>query len=301
MEALRYLVAEQLATNRQVVGEEKSMELLKSCPCTQAQLESEALQQWVPRLKEKPALHRKLWEYCYICQALSERDMLRPGRRGLGFAVGREPLSSLFASLGCEIVATDLSAEAGQKSGWAMFQQHAVGLEAINERGICPPELFRQRVSFRPVDMRYIPSDLRDFDFVWSSCSFEHLGSLRQGADFIYAMTRCLKPGGVAVHTTEFNVLSNTHTRDHTGSNVYRRRDLEEMARRLRRDGHQIELDFDLGDQPADWQIGRPPYAQLPQLKLQFEDCLCTSYGLIIEIGRRRTWLDRLLGRRTAA
>jgi hypothetical protein len=70
--------------------------LLKSCPCTQAQLQSEALQQWIPRLRESPSLHRKLWEWCYICQALSERDMLRPGRRGLGFAVGREPLTPDF-------------------------------------------------------------------------------------------------------------------------------------------------------------------------------------------------------------
>ena len=147
-------------------------ELLKSCPCTQAQLESEALQKWVPRLKEAPALHRKLWEFCYICQALDERDMLRPGRRGLGFAVGREPLGALFASLGCEIVATDLDEEQGRKQGWTMYQQHAASLETVNERGICPPELFRQRTSFRAVDMRAIPSDLRDFDFVWSSCSF---------------------------------------------------------------------------------------------------------------------------------
>jgi SAM-dependent methyltransferase len=271
--------------------------LLKSCPCTQGQLKSEALQQWIPRLKERPALHRKLWEYCYICQALFERDMLRPGRRGLGFAVGREPLGSLFAGFGCEIVATDLDEAKAREKGWAQSQQHAAQLETINERGICPPELFRQRVAFRPVDMRYIPSDLRDFDFVWSSCSFEHLGSLRRGERFIYAMTRCLKPGGVAVHTTEFNVLSNTHTIDHANSNVYRRRDLERMASRLHRIGHRIELDFHLGDQPADWQIDRRPYKPEPHLKFQLDEYLCTSYGLIIEIGRRRTLLDRLLGR----
>jgi hypothetical protein len=270
---------------------------LKSCPCTQAGLQSEILQQWVPRLREVPKLHRKLWEYCYICQALFERDMLRPGRRGLGFAVGREPLASLFASMGCDIVATDLNESDGRKRGWAASRQHAAGLEAINERGICPLELFRQRVSFRPVDMRRIPHDLRDFDFVWSACAFEHLGSLRRGERFIYEMTRCLKVGGVAVHTTECNVLSDVHTIDHSNSNIYRYRDLQRMAHRLRRAGHQLDLDFDLGDQPADWQIDRPPYKESPHLKLQLGDCLCTSYGLIVEIGRRRTLLDRLRGR----
>ena len=52
--------------------------------------------------------YRKLWEFAAINQALSERDMLKPGRKGLGFAVGREPLPSIFASHGVRIVATDL-------------------------------------------------------------------------------------------------------------------------------------------------------------------------------------------------
>ncbi len=273
---------------------------LKSCPCTQARLESEAFQRWIPRFRDRPQLHRKLWEWSFISQALYERDMLRPGRRGLGFAVGREPLASLFAIHGCEIVATDLGESNAQKAGWTDGLQHAAALEAVNEREICPWEDFRRRVTFRPVDMRRIPRDLCGFDFVWSSCSFEHLGSLRRGEHFIHEMTRCLKPGGVAVHTTEINVLSNTHTIDHTNAVAYRRRDLERMADRLRRAGHGIELDFDFGSQLADWFVSRPPYKDGPHLKLQLGEYVCTSYGLIIEIGHRRSVFDRLLGRRAA-
>lgn len=276
--------------------------LLKSCPCTQAQLESQTFQRWIPQLRDQPLLlHRKLWEWSFISQALFERDMLRPGRRGLGFAVGREPLASLFASYGCEIVATDLGEDDAKQTGWIDSRQHAAALDAVNDRAICPPEEFRRRVSFRPVDMKRIPRDLHGFDFVWSSCSFEHLGSLRLGERFVYDMTRCLKPGGVAVHTTEFNVLSDTHTLDYCNNVVYRRRDFERMAQNLRRRGHRIELDFRLGDKPADWQVDRPPYTQRPHLLLQIGEHLCTSYGLIIEIGQRHTLFDRLLGRRAAA
>ena len=46
-----------------------------------------------------------------IAQALYERGKLKPGSRGLGFAVGKEPLSDLFASFGCDVVATDLEGE----------------------------------------------------------------------------------------------------------------------------------------------------------------------------------------------
>ena len=37
--------------------------------------------------------------------------MLRPGRRGLIFAAGREPLPAFFAAFGAEIVATDQARE----------------------------------------------------------------------------------------------------------------------------------------------------------------------------------------------
>jgi SAM-dependent methyltransferase len=255
------------------------------------------LQQWIRQLADAPSLCRKVWEWCFICQALAERGMLAPGRRGLGFAVGREPLSALFATYGCDVVATDLSASEAGLAGWAASGQHATNLEALNERGICPSDVLRQRVQFRTVDMNHIPDDLRGFDFAWSSCAFEHLGSLRRGEQFIRRMTRCLKPGGVAVHTTEFNVLSNTHTIESGHTVAYRRQDLEAMARWLAHRGHRVELDFHLGDAAEDWQLDRPPYGRMPHLKLQLGEYICTSYALIIEIGRRRPLWQRVRGR----
>lgn len=219
--------------------------------------------------------------------------MLAPNRRGLGFAVGREPLAALFASYGCEIVATDLGEEDAKRAGWVSTNQHATNLDALNDRGICPKDVFRERVRFRTVDMNRVPRDLRDFDFAWSSCSVEHLGTLRRGMRFMQRVTQCLKPGGAAVHTTEFNVLSNTHTVDRNEVVVYRRRDFEEMARWFVRRGHRIELQFDLGDSAEDWQIDRPPYGRAPHLKLQIGEYVATSYGLIVVIGEPRPWWRR--------
>jgi len=71
---------------------------LTSQACTQAQLESPVFRHRAAALKERPGwLHRKLWEWCFIAQALFERGMLERGLRGLGSAVGSEPLSALFA------------------------------------------------------------------------------------------------------------------------------------------------------------------------------------------------------------
>ena len=184
--------------------------MLTSMPCTQAQLESAVFRRWAAALGERPGhLHRKIWEWCFIAQALDERGLLAPGRRGLGFAVGQEPLSALFAAHGCTIVATDLGEEEAAKHGWVETGQHAAALDALNQRGLCPEARFHENVTFRVADMRALPTDLGHFDFVWSSCALEHLGSLEAGMHFIEASLALLKPGGVAVHTTEYNLTSN--------------------------------------------------------------------------------------------
>ena len=141
-------------------------------------------------------LHRKMWEWLFIAEALRERGLLAPGRAGLGFGVGQEPLVALFADAGCDLVATDQPHGAAVASGWTDSEvEWAGGLEHLNTHGLCPDELFVRRVRFRPVDMNAIPDDLRGFDFTWSSCALEHLGTLGAGADFVMASMECLRAG----------------------------------------------------------------------------------------------------------
>jgi SAM-dependent methyltransferase len=248
-------------------------------------LQSVAFQKWAARMGERTGrLHRKIWEWCYIAQGLQERGMLRPGRRGLGFAVGQEPLAALFAAHGCEITATDLDVQRATEIGWVDSGQHARDLAMLNDRGLCDPDEFSRRVAFRYMDMNSISPDLRDFDFVWSACSLEHLGSLARGEQFVYNALACLKPGGIAVHTTEFTVSSNTHTVDYRGVVLFRRRDMERMATNLTASGHTIEpFVFDTGDMPLDKIVDLPPYSDDQHLKLLLaRRYVCTSVGFII-------------------
>lgn len=261
--------------------------LLKSQACTQAQIESPAFRYWASRLGERPGdLHRKLWEWCYIVQALYERDMLRDDRRGLGFAVGNEPLTSLFANFGCSIVASDIGEEIAREAGWVGTNQHASSVAKLNSRGLCSPAEFAERVQFREVDMRAVASDLRGFDFLWSSCALEHLGSLQLGLDYILNAMECLRPGGVAVHTTELNCDSDEETIETGGSVIYRERDLLALAEGLRGLGHTVEpLDFDTGDTEADLYVDEPPYNGETHIKLRIGPYASTSFGLIITKG----------------
>jgi len=266
------------------VMNEKSKILLRSRMCTQEQLESKPFQDWAVRLGEAPGhMHRKIWEWCFITQALYERKLLQSGVSGLGFAVGTEPLASLFRSLGASICATDLFSNVAKKRGWVYTNQHASGVESLNSRRLYPDELFIASCNFRHVDMNKIPDDIRDFDFIWSSCALEHLGSLSHGEEFIYNSMNCLKPGGVAIHTTEYNYSSNSSTISSGDTVLYRRQDIEKIIQSLRKDGHAIDINFTAGSTPIDIFIDLPPYKHNPHLKLQLGKYIVTSIGLIIQ------------------
>ncbi|MDP1832050.1 MAG: FkbM family methyltransferase [Geothrix sp.] len=258
--------------------------------CTQSQFEEPLYARWCSLLKEEPCAHRKQWEFVYILQSLWTRGLLRPGMRGLGFGCGNEPLAAAMAAYGCEVVATDLDPEDTRSKDWRDTDQHAAGkVEALNTRGICPPDLFGQRVRYRNVDMNHIPEDLSGFDFTWSSCALEHIGSIRNGLDFIRNATACLKPGGWAVHTTEFNLTSNLNTLESPGLSLFRVFDLETVAAEIRQDGHEvIPFNFNPGDTLPDHHVDLPPFENTPEsvhLRLRIADHTITSVGIAIRRG----------------
>lgn len=229
--------------------------------------------------------NRKFWEWCEIARALEECNMMRANVSGLGFAVGTEPLASYFASRGCSILATDLHEEISKK-GWLERNEHAASIERVYFRDLIERTEFDARVSFQPADMRTLDGIDKKFDFIWSSCALEHLGSLQAGIDFINRSLRLLEPGGVAVHTTEFNVSSNSDTIELGESVIYRQSDLERLHRSLQNSGYLVpRIEFDVGSEPPDLNPDMPPYFESDRhhIKLQLGDYVATSFVLIIK------------------
>jgi hypothetical protein len=264
---------------------------LVSQVCRHATLDSATFRGWAEQLREPWRAHRKLWELAFICQALDERGLLQPGRKGLGFAVGAEKLPSLFAARGCQITATDLPSDDERNKPWAASGQWVGNLEALNESGLCPEDAFRDHVAYRPVDMNHIPDDLGEYDFTWSTCSFEHCGNLDLGLRFLERQMACLRPGGVAVHTTEFNLSSNDATLADGPCVIYRLRDMEAICGRLAAQGHHVEpLDVDPGSHGLDQFVDQPPYAdwhatpppKVKHLRLNLAGHASTSIALVI-------------------
>ena len=260
-----------------------------SAICQQIHFSIDQFRFWIQAIKDRPRYHRKLWEFAYVSQVLHERGMLAPGRRGLGFGVGREPLPALFASFGAEVVASDQSLDGAVRAGWASTHQHTTDLSVLNERGICTDRMFRELVSFAEVDMNAIdPKFNNTFDFCWSACSLEHLGSLEHGLQFIKNSMNVLKPGGIAVHTTEYNLNSNDATLEYPDLSVYRRRDIDRLLEELVALGHSpVPIDYNIGDGFAETVVDLPPYGKgEPHIRLRLGEFDCTSIGVIVQKGR---------------
>jgi SAM-dependent methyltransferase len=291
-----YELARQLAANlplRQGIG--PSRVGLKSKPSTQTDIESDWAAHWFQELKVPVIFHRKLWELSYVLQALYESDMVRAGARGLGFGCGAEPVASYLAAQGVDIVATDLPPTDREAQGWAASGQHASVPETMFHPHLVTREMFDQNVHLKFVDMNALPPDLTGFDFCWSICALEHLGSIERGMDFISNAMESLRPGGIAIHTTEFNFLDDKQTLDNWPTVLFQRQHFEAIAERLNTAGHHVAaLDFDVGSKPLDRFIDLPPYPHdwpahltdwagtAAHLKLSIDGFVSTCFGMII-------------------
>jgi hypothetical protein len=151
---------------------------------------------------------------------------------------------------------------------------------------------FDEHVTFEYIDMNHIPPMDEKYDFIWSSCALEHLGSAHRGEDFIYRAMDCLKSGGVAIHTTELNLSSPLTTGNNfSNSVIFSAVDFIRIAMNLSNHGHKIEpLDFRLDGSALDYYYALPPYDR-PHFKLLVGDCISTSFALIIEKNSKNSFL----------
>ena len=156
------------------------------------------------------------------------------------------------------------------EKGWREANQYSSERDQLFYPGIVSRELFDERVSFEFADMNNIPEHLAGFDFCWSSCSLEHLGSLRHGIDFIInSVEKTLKIGGLACHTTEFNLTSDEHTVETGRDVIYRKKDLERLCRTLEERGHTVNpLRIEPGLFVADYLVDVPPYRRDPNSQI---------------------------------
>ncbi len=217
---------------------------------------------WSARLGIPPYPSRKQWEDVYIAQALWERGCIAPGKHGIGFGVGKERMVALFAGFGCKILATDQSLSVEAKKAWQDTGQLSTNKDELFFPGLCDKTKFDANVEFENCDMNAIPERyFGQFDFAYSACSLDHLGTITHGMKFIENSLKCVKPGGWVVHSTENNVGSNERTIQKGDTVFWRNRDIEALIDGLRNAGYYIEnTDFSRGAHPENYAIDYHPY-----------------------------------------
>lgn len=226
-------------------------------------------------------LHRKFWEMCLVAQVYQER--VGQGGTACGFAVAGEPIPAWLALHGAEVLVTNIASDTPEAQVWAASGQHARGLDDLLYPHILERAAFLERCRWRDVDMRAIPADLGTYQFVWSICALEHLGTRAAGLQFILDAAQCLTPGGWAIHTTEFNCTSTTATLDSAGTVLFVEPDLVWLGERLAQEGiHLLPLDLAPGTGEWDQVVDRPPYPGSVHLNVEFGNFITTCVALIM-------------------
>jgi hypothetical protein len=232
--------------------------------------------------------NRKLWEWALILETAKISGNLQAGKKALGFAVGQEPIPAILADYGVSVLASDKHTD---KSGaWIKTKEHMADLTDLFHPEIIDNDALSEFVRCMHIDMNYIPDGLGKFDFIWSSCAIEHLGSPSKGLDFVLESIEMLNPGGVAIHTTELELTSKSETADYGNCAVYRVQDFKILQNKIHELGYSMELNtFVDMSTPKDRWISRIPLVgventkDLAHLKLGLGDSISTSFSIVIE------------------
>ena len=146
-------------------------------------------------------LHRKDWEFAQGVYGLRKLHCLAPEATALGLGAGAEPILFFLAGRLRRVVATDLYA--GDFS-----RQEADPRILRDPEAFAPFSYHRERLEVRRMDATAIDYPPESFDLVFSFSSFEHFGPRRAQRRCLGEIHRVLRPGGIAVLTTE--VILNT-------------------------------------------------------------------------------------------
>lgn len=160
--------------------------------------------------------------------------------------------------------------------------------------------------------MNNIPPHLLkgQFDFSWSLCSVDHCGTIELGKRFIINQMQCLKSGGVAVHTTEYNITSSERvlakdikhkrvqrgrtaiptigpkrrdTIDNAGTVMWLKEDIEDLYNRVIKLGYKMEpLQFAVKPHFFNAFVGKFPNPSPLHIRLQIDKYVGTSFGFIL-------------------
>jgi hypothetical protein len=252
--------------------------------CSSKHFEEPEFIRLMKALDEGHQMHRKLWEFVSIAKLIEEHHTDPINKTAIGFGVGKEPLVSLFAKWGYNVLATD-QPPGGTSVNWETSNQHADSLEDVFKINIINREAFDSKVTFKHIDMTALPENIGKYDTIWSSCVVEHLGGFEKTKEFLLNSYKMLNPGGISVHTTEIELTEKPIMMDYGHSAVFRTLELLNIKNQLNASGAEIEMSFYTPNADEfDNYVSIPPYdSTKPHLKLLLGESITTSFMIVIK------------------
>lgn len=155
-------------------------------------------------LREPVRLHRKQWEFAMIFLALQKLGLLSDDKTGLSVGGGNERVLYSVARNVKKLFVTDLYSD---ETVWDCAR---TGDPDDFIKAHKPFEVDDSKIKALRMDMRNLDFEDNTFDFCYSSCAIEHIGTCEDFIQHFNEVNRCLKEGGYYVFTTEFHFGNET-------------------------------------------------------------------------------------------
>ncbi|WP_116092004.1 hypothetical protein [Sphingomonas crusticola] len=200
---------------------------------TTGQLRESIAGGWMSRLRPQGKAGVEHWRKVYTLQVLRRYGMLEHGAVGLGFEPSPSGVPAALAAMQTRVVAA-FPARPGYPLNPDTLKQDLRG------RAPCDERAFEENIIARIASWRNIPEDLVNFDFLWSSHANERLYSVAAAAQFVENAMRCLRPGGLAVHTMSYDLAPGGRSTPSSERVLLQQNDVERLGLVLVSRGHEV-------------------------------------------------------------
>ncbi|MCD4783904.1 MAG: class I SAM-dependent methyltransferase [Candidatus Eremiobacteraeota bacterium] len=144
--------------------------------------------------------NRKCWEYVHSIYGLKKMGMLDEKNTVLGVASGHEAPLYYLANKCRHVIGTDI-----YEGSFAIEKDGEANPDILIDADKFAPFPYRKdRLSFRKMDALNLKFQDNSFDIVICLSSIEHFGGEKNYKQAAREIGRVVKPGGMAVLTTEF-------------------------------------------------------------------------------------------------